>query len=60
VRELFKEMVGTVLGNGLEGELDEELGYSRYDYRNKETENSRSGYSEKHYLHHGFDFRYGY
>lgn len=47
VQELFKEMVGTVLENGLEGELDDELGYSRYDYRNKDTENSRNGYSEK-------------
>ena len=47
VQELFKEMVGTVLENGLEGELDEELGYSKYDYRNKETDNSRNGYSEK-------------
>lgn len=47
VQDLFKEMVGTVLENGLEGELDEELGYSKYDYRNKETDNSRNGYSEK-------------
>ena len=27
-------MVGTVLENGLEGKLEEELGYSKYDYRN--------------------------
>ena len=27
--------------------MDEELGYSRYDYRNKETDNSRNGYSQK-------------
>jgi len=47
VQELFKEMVSTVLENGLEGELDDELGYSKYDYRNKETDNSRNGYSEK-------------
>lgn len=47
VQELFKEMVGAVLENSLEGELDEELGYSKYDYRNKETDNSRNGYSEK-------------
>ncbi len=40
-------MVGAVLENGLEGELDEELGYSKYDYRNKKTDNSRNGYSEK-------------
>ena len=47
VQDLFKELIGTVLENGLEGELDEELGYSKYDYRNKETNNSRNGYSKK-------------
>lgn len=47
VQELFKEMVGAVLENGLEGELDEELGYSKYDYQNKKTDNSRNGHSEK-------------
>jgi hypothetical protein len=30
-----KEMIGAVLENGLEGELDYGLGYSKYDYRNK-------------------------
>ncbi len=33
--------------NGLDGELDDELGYIKYDYHNKEGENSRSGYSKK-------------
>lgn len=47
VQELYKEMVGSVLENGLEGELDEELGYSKYDYRNKESDNCRNGHSEK-------------
>jgi putative transposase len=47
VQDLFKEMISTVLENGLEAELDEELGYSKYDYRNKQTDNSRNGYSEK-------------
>lgn len=47
VQELFKEMVGTVLENSLEAELEDELGYSKYDYRNKQTDNSRNGYSEK-------------
>lgn len=47
VQDLFKEMVSTVLENGLEAELEEELGYSKYDYRNKQTDNSRNGYSEK-------------
>ena len=31
----------------LDEELDEELGYSKYDYRNKETDNSRNGHSSK-------------
>lgn len=44
LRPVFKEMVGEVLENGLEAELDDELGY---DYRNKNTENSRNGYSRK-------------
>ena len=47
VQDLFKELVSTVLEQGLEGELDDELGYSKYDYRNKETENSRNGHSRK-------------
>jgi len=47
VQDLFKEMVSTVLENGLEAEMEDELGYSKYDYRNKETDNSRNGYSEK-------------
>ena len=47
LRSVFKEMVGEVLENGLEAELDDELGYSKYDYRNKDTENSRNGYSRK-------------
>ena len=40
-------MVGEMLENGLDGELDDELGYTKYDYRNKEGENSRNGYSKK-------------
>ena len=33
--------------NGPEAELDDELGYSRYDYKNKDTDNSRNGHSSK-------------
>lgn len=47
VKELFKDLVGAVLSNGLEGELESELGYSKYDYRNKETDNSRNGHTTK-------------
>ncbi len=44
---LFKEMISVLLEKGLEGELDDELGYSKYDYRNKATDNARNGYSKK-------------
>lgn len=47
LRQVFKEMVGEVLENGLEAELDDEPGYSKYDYRNKDDDNSRKGYSRK-------------
>ena len=33
--------------NGLDAELDDELGYSKYDYKNKDTDNSRNGHSSK-------------
>ncbi len=33
--------------NGLEAELDEDLGYSKYDYKNKATDSSRNGHSSK-------------
>ena len=47
LKDVFKLMVGEMLENGLEGELDDELGYTKYDYRHKEGENSRNGYSKK-------------
>lgn len=47
INALFKEFVGDILENGLEAELDDELGYSKYDYRNKDTDSSRSGHSTK-------------
>ena len=47
LKDVFKMMVGEMLENGLDGELDDGLGYTKYDYRNKEGENSRNGYSKK-------------
>jgi len=47
LKGVFKMMVGEILENGLEGELDDELGYTKYDYRNKTEDNSRNGYSTK-------------
>ena len=47
IQNLFKDMIGSIVENGLEGELEDELGYGKYDYQNKETDNSRNGHSEK-------------
>jgi transposase-like protein len=47
LQDLMKEMMRQVAETALNAELDEELGYTRYDYRNKETENSRNGHSKK-------------
>lgn len=47
VNALMREMMTEVLEGSLDGELEEELGYTRYDYRNKDTDNSRNGFSQK-------------
>lgn len=47
IQELFKDTIAEFMENGLDAELDEELGYSRYDYKNKDTDNSRNGHSSK-------------
>ena len=31
----------------LEAEMDQKLGYSKYDYQHKDTDDSRNGYSKK-------------
>jgi len=47
IQDLFKETIAEFMENGLDAELDDELGYSRYDYKNKDTDNSRNGHSRK-------------
>ena len=47
IQDMLKDLLGDTLQGMLEAELDEELGYTRYDYKNKETDNSRNGYSKK-------------
>ena len=34
IQQLFKESIAEFMENGLEAELEEELGYSKYDYKN--------------------------
>lgn len=47
IQNLFKETIAEFMENGLDAELDNELGYSKYDYKNKDTDNSRNGHSKK-------------
>ncbi len=47
VQEMLKDLLGDTLQSMLEAELDEKLGYTKYDYKNKETDDSRNGYSKK-------------
>ena len=47
IQELFKETIAEFMEDGLEAELSEALGYIKYDYKQKETENSRNGHSSK-------------
>ena len=47
IQDLFRETIAEFMENGLDAELDNELGYSKYDYKNKDTDNSRNGHSSK-------------
>ena len=47
VQEMLKDLLGDTLQGMLEAEMDEKLGYSKYDYKNKDTDDSRNGYSKK-------------
>ncbi len=47
IQELFKDTIAEFMENGLEAELDDQLGYNRYDYKNKNTDNSQNGHSSK-------------
>jgi transposase-like protein len=47
LNNIMKEFIAEIVNGGLEGELDDELGYDKYDVQNKETDNSRNGYGDK-------------
>lgn len=47
VNSIMRDMMSIILEGALDQEMDEELGYSKYDYRNKATDNSRNGHSQK-------------
>jgi transposase-like protein len=47
IKNMLKDLFGDTIQEMLEAELEDELGYSKYDYKNKKTLNSRNGYSKK-------------
>ena len=47
VHEFAKMSTAETIRAALDSELDNELGYSKYDYKNKHASNSRNGYSPK-------------
>ena len=47
VHALVKELTAGLIQECMDAELEEELGYSRYDYKNKRTDNSRNGSDKK-------------
>ena len=47
VQEMLKDLFAETIQEMLEAELDEHLGYDRYDIQNKNTTNSRNGQRSK-------------
>lgn len=47
VQAMLRDLLGDMLQEMLEAEMDDHLGYTKYDYKNKETDDSRNGYSPK-------------
>jgi len=47
VHAFVKMLTAETIQTALDAELENELGYSKYDYKNKHTDNSRNGYSSK-------------
>lgn len=47
VHAFVKMLTAETIQTALDAELENELGYSKYDYKNKQTDNSRNGYSSK-------------
>jgi len=47
VHSMLKDLLGDTLQGMMEAELEDDLGYSKYDYKNKETDNRRNGFSKK-------------
>lgn len=47
LNNLVKDIIAQMVGGVLQGEIDDHLGYDKYDTENKATTNSRNGYGKK-------------
>ncbi|WP_424246244.1 IS256 family transposase [Clostridioides difficile] len=47
IQDMLKDLFASTIHQMLEAELDDHLGYDRYDNKNKNTKNSRNGYRNK-------------
>ena len=47
VQNFVKVLTAETIQTALDAEPEGNLGYSKYDYKNKDTDNSRNGYSQK-------------
>lgn len=47
IKSMIRDLVGDTLQGMLDSEMDDHLGYEKYDTANKETSNSRNGHSKK-------------
>lgn len=47
VNAIMRDMMSIILEGTFDDEMNKELGYSKHGYRNKETDNSRNGHSQK-------------
>jgi transposase-like protein len=53
LNNLMKEFIAQMVGGVLQGEMDDHLGYEKYDTESKDTTNSRNGFGKK-TLHTGY------
>lgn len=47
IQQLFRETIAEFMETGLDAEMEEQLGYDRYNVKGKETDDSRNGHSKK-------------
>ena len=47
IGDTLKDLFGDILQEALEAEMDDHLGYEKYDLKNKQEANSRNGHTKK-------------